>query len=69
MEKSDVFQPIPIVLNGFNYTHWVEAICSFLTGRKLWKYVTGDMKCPAKVKDETDEKFIDRMDEWETKSN
>ena len=69
MEKSDVAQPIPIVLNGSNYTHWVEAICSFLKGRKLWKYVISDIKSPTKAKDETDKKFTDGLDEWERKNN
>ncbi|XP_016196123.1 uncharacterized protein LOC107637200 [Arachis ipaensis] len=48
MEKPDVFQPIPVILNGSNYAHWVEAMREFLKGRKLWRYVTGDIACPVK---------------------
>ncbi|MED6114330.1 hypothetical protein PIB30_079226 [Stylosanthes scabra] len=48
MEKPDIFHPIPVILNGSNYAHWVEAIRGFLKGRKLWRYVTGDIVCPVK---------------------
>ncbi|MED6222872.1 hypoxanthine-guanine phosphoribosyltransferase [Stylosanthes scabra] len=40
--------PIPVILNGSNYGHWVEAMRDFLKGRKLWRYVTGDVVCPVK---------------------
>ncbi|MED6149513.1 hypothetical protein PIB30_063317 [Stylosanthes scabra] len=33
MEKQDIFQPIPVILNGSNYGYWVEAIRGFLKGR------------------------------------
>ncbi|MED6224417.1 hypothetical protein PIB30_083759, partial [Stylosanthes scabra] len=45
---QDIYQPIPVILNGSNYAHWVEAMRSFLKGRKLWCYVTGDIICPVK---------------------
>ncbi|XP_072062244.1 uncharacterized protein [Arachis hypogaea] len=48
MKKPDVFQPIPVILNGSNYAPWVEAMRGFLKGRKLWRYVTGDIACPVK---------------------
>ncbi|MED6138677.1 hypothetical protein PIB30_076684, partial [Stylosanthes scabra] len=44
----DIFQPILVILNDSNYAHWVEAMRDFLKGRKLWRYVTGDIVCPVK---------------------
>lgn len=46
MEKSHVTIPITITLNGSNYNQWPEAMCGFLKDRRLWRYVTGDKKCP-----------------------
>ena len=69
MEKVDVANPIPVILNGPNYTHWVEAMRGFLKGRKLWRYVTGDIKCPIRNPDETDETFVDRIEDWDSKNH
>lgn len=61
--------PIPIVLNGSNYTHWVEAMRGFLKGRRLWRYVTGDMECPTKGTEETKESYADKLEEWDSKNH
>ena len=63
MDKNDISQPIYVVLNGSNYRHWYEAMRSFLKGRKLWRYVTGDLTCPTQSQTETNEKFVDRLED------
>ncbi|GKV11664.1 hypothetical protein SLEP1_g22904 [Rubroshorea leprosula] len=42
---------------------------SFLKGRKLWQYVTGDIKLFEKSVEEPDDKFVDRLEEWDSKNH
>ena len=66
---SDIAQPITIILNGSNYTHWAQAIRSFLKGRKLWRYAVGEMKKPAKEDSKTTSKFEARHDDWNSNNH
>lgn len=54
-------QPITIRLDGHNYSHWSFLMRSFIKGRGLWKYISGDSKCPSK----DDSKYAD----WEINNN
>ncbi|GFZ16754.1 hypothetical protein Acr_26g0000240 [Actinidia rufa] len=58
MDKSEVSRPIIITLDGPNYIPWSQAISSFLKGRKLWRYVTGDITAPTQGAAETPTEFI-----------
>ncbi|KAJ1411699.1 hypothetical protein SESBI_21016 [Sesbania bispinosa] len=69
MEKSNVPKPITTTLNGSNYNLWVLGMKSFLIGRKLWRIVTGDIRKPTKAKDETNEKFVERVEDWDCKNH
>lgn len=69
MEKLEVTPPISVILNGSNYNHWAESMCGFLKGRRLWRYVTGDKKCPTKGKDDTADAFADKLEEWDSKNH
>jgi hypothetical protein len=71
MEKSEVTRPITIILDGSksNYNQWSEAISGFLKGRRLWRYVTGDKKCPTRSTGETDETYADKLEEWDSKNH
>ncbi|KAL5762227.1 hypothetical protein ACOSP7_018491 [Xanthoceras sorbifolium] len=70
--KMDVSQPIQVILDGPNYILWAQAMQSFLKGRKLWRYVTGDIPKPVRTTTETDAtetdaKFFERLDDWDSK--
>ncbi|GFY87130.1 cytochrome P450, family 96, subfamily A, polypeptide 10 [Actinidia rufa] len=41
----------------------------FLKGRKLWRYVTGDIKAPTQGAAETSTEFIVRLEEWDSKNH
>ena len=69
MDRSDVSYPIHIQLNRHNYVLWAQAISSFLKGRRLWRYITGHITEPVKANDDTDEKFADRLEEWDSKNH
>ena len=64
MDRTKVTRPISIILNGLNYIHWAQAMTSFLQARRVWRIVTGEVKAPVQKKDESDEDFADRQDEW-----
>ncbi|GFY80208.1 hypothetical protein Acr_01g0000170 [Actinidia rufa] len=53
MDRSEVARPIIITLDGPNNIPWSQAMFSFLKGRKLWRYVTGDIKAPTQGAAET----------------
>ncbi|XP_072064466.1 uncharacterized protein [Arachis hypogaea] len=82
MEKLNIFQPIPIILNGSNYAHWVEAMREFFKGRKFWRYVTSDIVCPvkptmtdkskdgpSKSKDDVEKDFAEKLEDWNSKNH
>lgn len=41
---------------------------NFLKGRKLWRYVTGDLICPKQTETETNKNFIDRLENWDSRN-
>ncbi|GFZ21039.1 hypothetical protein Acr_29g0002010 [Actinidia rufa] len=69
MDKSEVSRPIIIILDGLNYIPWSQAMSSFLKGRKLWRYVTGDIQAPTQGAAETPTEFIGRLEEWDSKNH
>ena len=69
MEKDHIFRPISTVLDGTNYLTWANQMKSFLIGRKLWRISTGDITKPTKQDKEDDSKFIDRLEEWDSKNH
>ena len=66
MAQDDVSQPIYIILDGTNYSHWVQAFQNFLRDRKLWKYITGDITILVAVEGESSKKFNTRFKEWDS---
>ncbi|KAK2981018.1 hypothetical protein RJ640_012177 [Escallonia rubra] len=65
----DPAQPIFIILDGSNYILWAQAMRSFIKGKKLWRYLTGDITIPIKTADEPQLKFDERLDDWDSKNH
>jgi hypothetical protein len=65
MAQSEISKPIHVILNGDNYSLWAQGMCSFLKGRKLWLYVTGQRHPPTQQKDETEDAFAFRLEDWD----
>ena len=42
---------------------------SFLIGRKLWRIITGDITKPTRETSETDAKFAERLEDWDSKNH
>jgi len=57
-------------LTGSNYNLWVQGMKSFLIGRKLWRYVTGewDIVKPIREDKETATIFADRLEDSDNKT-
>uniref|UniRef100_A0A2N9EH44 Integrase catalytic domain-containing protein n=1 Tax=Fagus sylvatica TaxID=28930 RepID=A0A2N9EH44_FAGSY len=65
MAQSEISKPIHVILDGDNYSLWAQGMCSFLKGRKLWLYVTGQRHPPTQQKDETEDAFALRLEDWD----
>lgn len=44
-------------------------MCSFLKGRRLWRYITGTIVQAVQKEDGDAEKFVDRLEEWDSKNH
>ena len=66
MAQGDVYQPIHIILDGTNYSHWTQTFQNFLRSRKLWKYITSGVTIPVAVEGESFEKFNIHFKEWDS---
>jgi hypothetical protein len=67
MAQNKILTHIHAKLDGTNYIVWSQSMRSFLKGRKLWLYVTGDISKPTKVDAETDDAFHTRLIDWDSK--
>uniref|UniRef100_A0A2N9GFN4 Integrase catalytic domain-containing protein n=1 Tax=Fagus sylvatica TaxID=28930 RepID=A0A2N9GFN4_FAGSY len=63
--KVKFLNPFTSFLNGDNYSLWAQGMCSFLKGRKLWLYVTGQRHPPTQQKDETEDAFTLQLEDWD----
>uniref|UniRef100_A0A2N9HM25 Integrase catalytic domain-containing protein n=1 Tax=Fagus sylvatica TaxID=28930 RepID=A0A2N9HM25_FAGSY len=64
-QNEIISKPIHVILDGDNYSLWAQGMCSFLKGRKLWLYVTGQRHPPTPQKDESEDAFALRLEDWD----
>ena len=69
MDRFEAPRPIAITLEGPNYIPWSQAMSSFLKGRKLWRYIIGDIKAPVQGDAKTLIEFIMRFEKWDSKNH
>ena len=69
MEKLDISRPISTIIDDTNYTIWAQGMRSFFIGRKLWRVVTGDITKPVRDSDESDTKFAEKLEDWDSKNH
>ena len=65
MDQSEISKLIHVIFYGDNYSLLVQGMCSFLKGHKLWLYVTGQRHPPKQQKDETEDAFALRLEDWD----
>ena len=66
MPSDEISRPINVIFNGDNFAHWSQAMRSYLKGRKLWLYVSGDRPIPEQVDKETDSAYAIWIEDWES---
>ena len=66
MPSDEISCPINVIFNGDNFTQWSQAMRSYLKGRKLWLYVSGDRPIPEQVDKETDSAYVIQIEDWES---
>ena len=66
MPGDEISRPIHVIFNVDNFTQWSQAMHSYLKGRKLWPYVSGDRSIPEQVDKETDSVYAIRIEDWES---
>ena len=66
MPCDEISRPIHVIFNGDNFTQWSQAMHSYLKGRKLWLYVSGDHLILEKVDKEIDFAYAIRIEDWES---
>ena len=66
MPGDEISRPIHVIFNGDNFAQWSQAMRSYLKGRKLWLYVSGDCPIPEQVDKETDSAYAIRIEDWES---
>ena len=66
MPSDEISRPIHVIFNGDNFAQLSQAMRSYLQGRKLWLYVSGDRLIPEQVDKETDSAYAIRIEDWES---
>ena len=66
MPGDEISRPIHVIFNRDNFAQWSQAMRSYLKGRKLWLYVSGDRPIPEQVDKETDSAYAIRIEDWES---
>ena len=69
MAQTEISHPIHIALDGQNYFVWSQSMRSIIKGRKLWFYVTGEMKKLVKHSSEDEDVFRIRLFEWDSNNH
>jgi hypothetical protein len=69
MAETEISHPIHVTLDGRNYFVWSQSMRNFIKGRKLWFYVTGEMKKPVKGSSEDEDAFRIRLIEWDSNNH
>ena len=66
MAGDEISCLIHVIFNGDNFAQCFQAMCSYLKGRKLWLYVSGDLPIPEQVDKETDSAYAISIEDWES---
>ena len=66
MPGDEISRLIHVIFNEDNFDRWSQAMRSYLKGRKLWLYISGDRLIPEQVDKETDSAYAIRIEAWES---
>ena len=63
IQSDEISRPIHVIFYGDNFSQWSQAMPSYLIGRKLRLYVSGDRLILEKVDKETDSAYAIRIED------
>ena len=66
MPCDEISRPIHVIFNGDNFAQWSQPMRSYLKGRKLWLYISGDRPIPEQVDKEMDSAYAIQIENWES---
>ena len=66
MPGDEISRPIHVIFHGDNFAQWSQDMHSYIKGRKLWLYVSGDRPIQEKADKETDSAYAIRIEDWES---
>ena len=66
MLGDEISRLIYVIFKIDNFSQWSQAMRSYLKGRKLWLYVSGDCLIPEQVDKETDSAYAIQIEDWES---
>ena len=66
MPGDETSRPIHVIFYGDNFAQLSQVMHSYLKGRKLWLYVSGDHPILKKVDKENDSAYAIRIEDWES---
>ena len=66
MPGDEIYHLIYVIFNEDNFAQWSQVMRSYLKGRKLWLYVSGDRPILEQVDKETDSTYIIQIEDWES---
>ena len=69
MPSDEISRLIHVIFNGDNFAQSSQAMRSYLKGRQLWFYVSGDRPIPEQVDKETDSAYAIRIGDWESSNH
>ena len=65
MPVDEISRSLHVIFNGDNFSKLSQAMRSYLKGRKLCLYVSGDCPIPEQVDKETDYAYAIQIEDWE----
>ena len=69
MAQTEISHRIHVTLDGRNNIVWSQSMRSFIKGRKLWFYVTGEIKKPIKGSSEDEDAFKILLIDWDSNNH
>ena len=63
MPGDEISRLIHVIFYGDNFAQWSQVMHSYLKGRKLWLYISGDCPIPEKEDKETDSTYAIRIED------
>ena len=69
MAYKETSVPIKIILDGTNFYFWSSPMTIYLKEKMLWKYIIGERTRPIRAANDSEEKYLKKLEKWESQNN